>query len=157
MKSLVQTIGFGATMLLFSAFSYAQGTLYKWTDSRGTVHYTNTPTGTNATAVDDTLPPASSFKSPTPPPETAQPSSPSSTGEATPGSEGDSTTAGDTDSTPAPDSTADGSQSPSAGETTENESDPVPAEESDTDAQQPEDATPRLTPEQEQALRDSPM
>src|SRR5688572_20515459 len=117
MKPLVQMIGFVATLLLFSAFSYAQGTLYKWTDSRGTVHYSNTPTGPNATAVDDTLPPASSFKSPLPPPETAQPSSPSSTGEATPGGEGDSTATGDPNPTPAPDTTADGSQSPPAGET----------------------------------------
>jgi hypothetical protein len=157
MKPPVQMIGFAATLLLLPAFSYAQGTLYKWTDSRGTVHYTNAPTGPNAAAIDDTLPPASSFKSPTPPPETAQPSSPPSTGETTPGSEGDSTAAGDTDSTPAPETTANGSQSPPAGETTENESAPAPAEESDPDAQQTEEAKPQLTPEQEQALKDSPM
>jgi uncharacterized protein DUF4124 len=157
MKSLAQMIGFVATLLVFPVLSYAQGTLYKWTDSRGTIHYSNTPTGPNAAAVDDTLPPASSFKSPTPPPETAEPSSPSPAGEAAPGSEGNSPAAGDTGSTPAPDTTADGSQPPPAGETIEGEPAPASGEEPGTDAQQTEEAKPQLTPEQEQALRDSPM
>lgn len=46
--------------------THAQG-LYKWVDSRGGVHYTNTPTNNKARTVDDALPPASNFKSPTPP------------------------------------------------------------------------------------------
>ena len=53
----------------------AQGTLYKWTDAQGRVHYTNTPTRSDAQTVDDTLPPASSFVgSPEPAPATTEPS-----------------------------------------------------------------------------------
>ena len=46
----------------------AQG-LYKWVDSRGVVHYSNTPTNTKAKTVDDALPPAANFQRPAPPPE----------------------------------------------------------------------------------------
>jgi hypothetical protein len=123
MKPLMQMIGFAGTLLLLLTFSHAQGTLYKWTDSRGNIHYSNTPTSTNATVVDDTLPPASSFKSPTPPPEASPTSSPSSESKAAPGSAGDSTTTGDTDSPPTTETTADDSQAPPTGETTE-ESEP---------------------------------
>jgi Domain of unknown function (DUF4124) len=49
----------------------AQG-LYKWTDSRGVIHYTNTPTNSTAKTVDDALPPAANFQRPTPPVEPAQ-------------------------------------------------------------------------------------
>ena len=49
----------------------AQG-LYKWTDSRGVVHYSNTPTNSTAKTVDDALPPAANFQRPTPPVEPAQ-------------------------------------------------------------------------------------
>lgn len=157
MKPLVQMIGFVTTLLVFPAFSYAQGTLYKWTDSRGTVHYSNTPTGPNATAVDDTLPPASSFKSPTPPPEATQTQPPSSEGKTAPGEEGGAAPGNETATAPPPDATADGSQPPPAGETTEGEPAPAPTEEADPGAQPTEDAKPQLTPEQEQALRDSPM
>ena len=52
--------------------AHAQGMLYKWVDSRGVVHYTNTPTNAKAKSVDDTLPPAANFKSPAPPAETAK-------------------------------------------------------------------------------------
>jgi hypothetical protein len=55
-----------------STVAHAQG-LYKWVDSRGGIHYTNTPTNNTARTVDDSLPPAANFKSPTPPPEPTKP------------------------------------------------------------------------------------
>lgn len=134
-KPFVQMLGFATSLLLLPAFSSAQGTLYKWTDSRGNVHYSNTPTNTTATAVNDTLPPASSFKSPTPPPEPAKDSPPSS------------------ESTPTPEGEGGGAP----GEVTESEPTPAQTDGSATDAQQEADEKPQLTPEQEQALKDSPM
>jgi hypothetical protein len=134
-KPFVQMLGFATSLLLLPAFSSAQGTLYKWTDSRGNVHYSNTPTNTTATAVDDTLPPASRFKSPTPPPEPAKDSPPSS------------------ESTPTPEGEGEGAP----GEATGSEPTPAQTDESATDAQQEADGKPQLTPEQEQALKDSPM
>ena len=154
MKPLVQMIGFAGTLFLLPMFSHAQGTLYKWTDSHGNIHYSNTPTGTNAKAVDDTLPPAASFQSPTPPVETATEPPPSSKNEATPEGEGGSATPGETGSLPASETTADSSQPPSTGKTTENE--PASAE-TDVAPQQAGKEQPTLTPEQEQALKDSPM
>lgn len=53
------------------ASTHAQG-LYKWVDSRGVVHYTNTPTNATAKTVDDALPPASNFQRPAPLPEPVQ-------------------------------------------------------------------------------------
>jgi len=135
LKSLMQMIGFATTLSLLPAFSYAQGTLYKWTDAQGNDHYTNTPTTTTATTVNDTLPPASSFKSPTPPPEAAQAAPPSSESKATPEGEGGA----------------------APGETTGSEPTPAPTDGSATDTQQEADGKPQLTPEQEQALKDSPM
>ena len=155
MRSLAQTIGFAGTLLLLPGFSHAQGTLYKWTDSRGNIHYSNTPTGKNAKAVDDTLPPAASFKSPTPPAETATVSPPSSESEVPPSGERGSTTTKGTGSAPASETTADGSQSPPVGDATENE--PTPADTETTAPQQDVGGKPALTPEQEQALKDSPM
>ena len=152
MKPLMQMIGFAGTLLLLPTLSHAQGTLYKWTDSRGNIHYSNTPTGTNAKAVDDTLPPAASFKSPTPPPEAATAPPPSTESGTAPGSEGGAATTGEPGSAPAPETTAEGSQPPPAGEATDSES--VPA---DATPQQARDRKPALTPEQEQALKDSPM
>jgi len=152
MKPLVQLIGFAGALLLLPTFSQAQGTLYKWTDSRGNVHYSNTPTGTNAKAVDDILPPAASFKSPTPPPEAATAPSSSSESDTAPGNEGGSAPTGDTGSAPAPETTAEGAQPPPAGEATDSESAPA-----DAAPQQAQDGKPALTPEQEQALKDSPM
>lgn len=146
LKSFVQSIGFAVALLLLPIFSYAQGTLYKWTDSRGNVHYSNTPTNTTATAVDNTLPPASSFKSPTPPPEAAEPTSPSSESNPTPGNEEGTAPANETGA-PQPETTADGSQSPPAGETAEGESVPPPPDESATGAQQEGDGNPQLPPE----------
>ena len=155
MKPLVQMIGLAGTLLLLPAFSYAQGTLYKWTDSRGNIHYSNTPTGTNAKAVDNTLPPASRFESPTPPPETATTPAPTTKNEASPDDEEGSTTARKSGSAPAPETAADGSQSPPAGDATESE--PTPADAEKAASQQTTEGKPALTPEQEQALKDSPM
>jgi hypothetical protein len=59
----------------------AQG-LYKWVDSRGGIHYTNTPTTNTAKTVDNALPPAANFKSPTPP--EPEKSAADATGENTP-------------------------------------------------------------------------
>ncbi|MGE0822978.1 MAG: hypothetical protein AB7G75_34865 [Candidatus Binatia bacterium] len=77
---------FNVAILSWFVFSIvpacAQGSLYKWVDPQGTVHYTNAPTQDTARSVDDTLPPASAFQSPTPPPEIAE--SPSEPTEATP-------------------------------------------------------------------------
>lgn len=137
--TFVRMLGFATTLSLLPAFSYAQGTLYKWTDSHGIVHYTNTPTATTATAVDDILPPASKFDSPTPPPEIEKAAPPSPESKAAPddkeGAVPGATGEGNPDST-STDRSADGSA---------------------TDNQQGADATPQLTPEQEQALKDSPM
>lgn len=65
-------------------FALAQGTLYKWVDSRGVAHYTNTPTDKNAKTVDDALPPASNFQRPAPPPEPRKETTKSTAGEPTP-------------------------------------------------------------------------
>ena len=54
-------LSFGA--LVWSAAAFAQGTIYKWVDSAGRLHYSNTPTDA-ARAVDDELPPAASFGTP---------------------------------------------------------------------------------------------
>ena len=59
-------------LTITSVSAFAQGSLYKWVDPQGTVHYTNAPTKDTARSVDDALPPASEFQSPTPPPETAK-------------------------------------------------------------------------------------
>ena len=37
-----------------------QGTIYTWVDGKGSVHYSDTPTG-QARSIDDELPPAASF------------------------------------------------------------------------------------------------
>jgi hypothetical protein len=157
LQSFLQKIGFAVTLLLLPVLSYAQGTLYKWTDSRGNVHYSNTPTNTTATAVDNTLPPASSFKSPTPPPEATTAPSSSSEGKTTSGGEGEATPEEATGDSSTPTTMVDGSQAPPEGATTESEPAPTPTDGSATDAQQEGDGKPQLTPEQEQALKDSPM
>ena len=63
------------------ASAHAQGMLYKWVDSRGVAHYTNTPTSSNAKSVDDALPPAANFKRPTPPVEAAKEAAKPATGD----------------------------------------------------------------------------
>lgn len=148
-KPFVQILGFATSLMLVPAFSVAQGTLYKWIDARGHVHYSNTPTSTTATAVDDTLPPASSFKSPTPPPEAEKTPSSSTESKTTPEGEGGST--------PGETASEDGAQSPPAGGTAEGPPASDGTGTSDPDARQEADGKPQLTPEQEQALRDSPM
>ena len=71
-SALVLTFG----ALVWSAAALAQGTIYKWVDSAGRLHYSNTPTD-EARAVNDELPPAASFGTPaaSPSPIAAVPSS----------------------------------------------------------------------------------
>lgn len=152
-KTIARTIGFAATLSLFPALSSAQGTLYKWTDARGNVHYTNTPTSTTATSVDDSLPPASRFNSPTPPPEPEKATTPSSENKEKANTENPDGTEG---AAPGEATGPDGSQPPS-GESAAGEPAPAATDGSATDDQQEADAKPKLTPEQEQALKDSPM
>ncbi len=49
---------FGA--LVWPHVGLGQGTIYTWVDSKGTVHYSDTPTG-EARSIDAELPPAASF------------------------------------------------------------------------------------------------
>ena len=49
--------------LIWSAPTLAQGTIYKWIDSDGRLHYSNTPTD-EACSVDAEPPPATSFGTP---------------------------------------------------------------------------------------------
>ena len=66
---MYQFILLAALWFVFDPASvHAQG-LYKWVDSRGVIHYSNTPTNTTAKTVDDALPPAANFQRPAPPPE----------------------------------------------------------------------------------------
>jgi uncharacterized membrane-anchored protein len=61
LKTFVLTIVPVGTLLFFICSSAtAQGEIYKWTDPQGRLHFSNAPTE-NAEAVDDVLPPASSF------------------------------------------------------------------------------------------------
>ena len=119
---------------------YAQGTLYKWTDSRGKIHYTNTPTSMEAKAVDDVLPPAANFTSPAKPTVAAK-----AAPQANPDTKGKPAPEGEPSSTESPD---DGSMAPPDQEQTGEAPSPVPPQPTVTE-QQP------LTPAQ-QALRDSP-
>lgn len=64
MKIFVPTTTLVGTFLFFIGSSApALGEIYKWTDPQGHLHFSNTPTG-KAEAVDDALPPASSFVAP---------------------------------------------------------------------------------------------
>ena len=47
-------------VLVWPQVGLGQGTIYTWVDSKGTVHYSDTPTG-EARSIDDELPPAASF------------------------------------------------------------------------------------------------
>ena len=126
--------------ILISVPAHAQGTLYKWTDSRGNIHYTNTPTSINAKAVDDVLPPAANFTSPTKPTVAAK-----ATPQPNPDTKGKPSPEGEPSSTESPD---DGSTAPADQEQTEEAPSPVAPQPASTE-QQP------LTPAQ-QALKDSP-
>jgi hypothetical protein len=69
MKTLMPTVVLGWFLFLACSFAFAQGGIYKWTDAKGNIHFSNTPTR-EAEVVDDTLPPASNFgqqTEPTPP------------------------------------------------------------------------------------------
>lgn len=64
MKTFVlDTMLAGVLFLFICSFASVQGEIYKWTDPQGRLHFSNAPTG-NAEAVDDALPPASSFAAP---------------------------------------------------------------------------------------------
>ncbi len=56
----IAIIIFSFGVLIWSNVGLAQGAIYKWVDSKGTVHYSNTPTR-EARSIDDELPPATSF------------------------------------------------------------------------------------------------
>jgi len=120
--------------------AHAQGTLYKWTDSRGNIHYTNTPTSMDAKAVDDVLPPAANFTPPAKPTVAAK-----AKPQSNPDTEGRPSSEGDSSSSESPD---DGSTAPADQEQTGEAPSLVPPQPTATE-QQP------LTPAQ-QALKDSP-
>ena len=62
MKMRTPAIATVLAWFLFLACSsaFAQGGIYKWTDSKGRIHYSNAPTR-KAESVDESLPPASTF------------------------------------------------------------------------------------------------
>ena len=69
MKTLVPAIALGWLFSLACSSALAEGSIYKWTDAKGRLHFSNAPTR-EAEAVDDSLPPASTFGTeaePTPP------------------------------------------------------------------------------------------
>jgi hypothetical protein len=49
------------SLFLTCSVASAQEGIYKWTDSKGRIHFSNAPTNTEAQSVDETLPPASAF------------------------------------------------------------------------------------------------
>lgn len=127
--------------IFISVPTHAQGTLYKWTDARGNIHYTNTPTSVDAKAVDDVLPPAANFISPAKPTVAAK-----VTPQSNPDTKGrPSSEEGEPSSTESPDES---SSAPTDQEQTGEAPSPVPPQPASTE-QQP------LTPAQ-QALKDSP-
>jgi len=66
---ILMPISVGGFLFLACSSASAQGAIYKWIDAKGSIHFSNTPTH-EAEAVDDTLPPASTFDAqaePTPP------------------------------------------------------------------------------------------
>jgi Domain of unknown function (DUF4124) len=66
---ILMPISVGWFLFLACSSAFAQGVIYKWIDAKGKIHFSNTPTH-EAEAVDDTLPPASTFDTqaePTPP------------------------------------------------------------------------------------------
>lgn len=66
---ILMPISVGWFLFLACSSASAQGVIYKWIDAKGRIHFSNTPTR-EAEAVDDTLPPASTFDTqaePTPP------------------------------------------------------------------------------------------
>ncbi len=56
----IAIIIFSFGLLVWPNVGLAQGAIYKWVDSKGTVHYSNTPTR-KARSIDAELPPAVSF------------------------------------------------------------------------------------------------
>jgi uncharacterized protein DUF4124 len=60
MKMFTPALVLGWFLFLACSSVLAQGGIYKWTDAKGRVHFSNAPTGT-AESVDEALPPASTF------------------------------------------------------------------------------------------------
>ncbi|HEV8715869.1 MAG TPA: DUF4124 domain-containing protein [Candidatus Binatia bacterium] len=60
MKMLTPVIVLGWFLFLTCSSVLAQGGIYKWTDAKGRIHFSNAPTS-KAESVDETLPPASTF------------------------------------------------------------------------------------------------
>jgi hypothetical protein len=115
----------------------AQGTIYKWTDAQGKVHFSNAPVGT-AEAVDEVLPPAASFASPSqgsPSPPASEPASAPAEPAAEP--------TGEERETPVAEPTPEEQRSAQTGDesTSDNQ---VPA---DTEQTAPEELGPSSTPE----------
>ena len=73
MKTLAFAIALGWFLFLACSAALAEGNIYKWTDAKGRLHFSNAPTR-EAQTVDDSLPPTSTFGTeaePTPPATTA--------------------------------------------------------------------------------------
>ena len=69
MKILASALALGWFLFLACSAALAEGNIYKWIDAKGRLHFSNAPTR-EAEAVDDSLPPASTFgteAAPTPP------------------------------------------------------------------------------------------
>jgi hypothetical protein len=66
MKMLTPAGVLGWFLFLACSSAFAQGGIYKWTDAKGSIHFSNTPTH-EAETVDDILPPAANFERPTEP------------------------------------------------------------------------------------------
>ena len=75
MKKLMPAGVLGWFLFLACSSAFAQGGIYKWTDVKGTIHFSNTPTR-EAETVNDLLPPAANFERP---PEPAPPAAASTT------------------------------------------------------------------------------
>jgi len=118
MKTLVPAMTLGWFLFLACSSARAQG-IYKWTDAKGRLHFSNAPTR-EAEAVDDSLPPASTFGTetePTPPATEAPASaarSPRSDVDAPPPAESEPTATGPS-ANDEPGVSAEGSPSASAG------------------------------------------
>ena len=119
MKTLVPAMTLGWFLFLACSSARAQG-IYKWTDAKGRLHFSNAPTR-EAETVDDSLPPASTFGTeaePTPPATAStapapEARSPRSGVDATPLTESEPTTTGPT-ANDEPGLSAEGSPSASA-------------------------------------------
>ena len=69
-RTILSVLGLSVLCVVSSAA--AQGSIYKWVDAQGRIHYSDTPID-HAESVDDALPPAANFATP------AEPESPATT------------------------------------------------------------------------------